>query len=82
MTLLLSAGQPAADKRTRTNAVPVKGAHSGVPGLQDLVIMAYRHFGQFWNEPRPWENYRIKVRALFVCLCQVFFVDDITTDVP
>jgi hypothetical protein len=53
----------AAAKRTRTHAVPVKGAHSGVPGLQDLVIMAYRHFGQFWNEPRPWENYRIKMSA-------------------
>jgi hypothetical protein len=41
--------------------------HSTVPGLQELVIMTYRHFGQFWNEPRPWDNYRIKVRALF-CL--------------
>jgi hypothetical protein len=49
-------------KPIRTHAAPVKGPHSTVPGLQELVIMAYRHFGQFWNEPRPWDNYRCKVR--------------------
>lgn len=29
--------------------------------LQDLVLLAHSHFGQFWNEARPWENYRCKM---------------------
>jgi hypothetical protein len=48
-------------KKHRTHAVQVKGQHSSIPGLQDLIAMGYHTFGGFWNMPRPWENPHCKV---------------------
>jgi hypothetical protein len=52
-------------KKNRTYAVRVKGEHSSVPGLQDLIGMGFQTFGGFWNMPRPWENPHCQVRKFY-----------------